>query len=345
MPSQRSEDRPPEKSRPDPSIIMEMAVAYRSSMVLFAATRLGVFGQLADGGLDAATISERCGGQARPTQMLLNACVAYGLLELDGGEYRNTATAAEFLVEGRQAFIGSGLRYAEDLYPAWGRLEDLIRTGKPVVAAAEYTGEDAERTRNFVYAMHNRALGFSAALPYGVDLAGRRRLLDVGGGPGTYSIILVQSTPGLQSRVMDLPGVVAIAEEIIDSYGLADRITTVAGSYLTDDFEPGNDVVLMSGMMHRETPETCRTLLGKAFDSLDPGGLVVVSDVFFDDARHVSPMFATHFALNMMLTSAEGSAHGKTEMAEWMGSAGFRDIEIRDLPKPNPHSLIIGTRP
>jgi len=51
------------------------------------------------------------------------------------------------------------------------------------------------------------------------------------------------------------------------------------------------------------------------------------------------------FALNMMLTSDEGSAHAKTEMAAWMSEIGFRDVESRALPAPNPHSLVLGKKP
>jgi len=338
----------PQETQPsaaaDPTVIIDLAVAYRSSMVLFSATELGVFTRLSQGPRTAAEIASACGGELRPMTMLLNACVAYGLLALDGDRYSNTPSAGVFLVEGSPAFIGSGLKYAEDLYPAWGQLTTLVRTNRPVVPAEEYTGQDPEKTRNFVYGMHNRAKGIAAALPYGVDLTGKKQLLDVGGGPGTYSTILVAATPGLRSTVMDLPGVVAIAREIIAESGLSDRIDTVAGSYLTDEFKPGNDAVLLSGMMHRETDDTCRMLLRKAYGALQPGGTVVVSDVFFDDERHVSPPFATHFALNMMLTSNDGSAQGKTEMAGWMKEAGFEQVEVKDLPKPNPHSLVIGLK-
>ena len=71
----------------------------------------------------------------------------------------------------------------------------------------------------------------------------------------------------------------------------------------------------------------------------------MVSDVFFDDDRKNTPPFATSFALNMMLTSDHGSAHAKTEMARWMEANGFRDIAVHDMPKPNPHTLIIGHKP
>jgi cyclopropane fatty-acyl-phospholipid synthase-like methyltransferase len=334
-----------EAASASPALIVELAVAYRRSMILFAATDLGLFDALAAGPLDAAAVARACGARPRGTEALLNACVAERLLERDGSRYRNTPTADTFLVRGRAGFMGDAFKYAEDLYPAWGRLAEFARTGEPPVKAEEMLGDDKAMTRHFVRAMHNRARGTAQALPHDLDLRGRRRLLDVGGGPGTYSMILCEKTPGLTAIVFDLPGVLEVTREIVAEHGCADRVGLHPGSYLTDDFPRGNDVVLLSGMMHRETPDTCRMLLRKAFAALDPGGLVVVSDVFFDDERHVSPPFAAHFALNMMLTSPHGSAHGKTEMAAWMEEAGFRDVRVRDLPPPKLDTNLFGTRP
>jgi hypothetical protein len=98
-------------------------------------------------------------------------------------------------------------------------------------------------------------------------------------------------------------------------------------------------------MMHRETGDTCRALLRRAFEALDSRGLVVVSDVFFANDEKNTPPFAIHFALNMMLTSDEGSAHAKTEMARWVAEAGFGEVSVRDLPPPNPHTLVVGIKP
>lgn len=329
---------------PNPALIIDLAVAYRRSMILFAASNLDIFSALADGPVKAADVAARCRTVLRPTLGLLNACVAEGLLTRTGDRYANTPEADAFLVRGRPAYIGDGLKYAEDLYPAWGRLVALAKTNEPPVKAEEMLGGDEARTRNFVLGMHNRARGIAAALPYGISLQGRRQLLDVGGGPGTYSMALVSGTPGLRSTVLDLPGVLAITRELIAEQGLSDRISLRPGSYLTDEFPAGNDVVLLSGMMHRETPETCQLLLRKAHAALEADGLVIVSDVFFEDEGHDSPPFAAHFALNMMLTSPDGSAHAKTEMREWMRAAGFGQIEIKELPPPNPHTLLYGIR-
>ena len=324
---------------------MRLALAYRSSMVLFAATELDVFSALGSDGRTVAEVAAACGAHLESLRMLLEACVVEGLLVKEGDRYRTTPLTGAFLVRGRATFGGHALKYAEDLYPVWGQLAELVRTGRPAMNPETILGDDPEKTRAFVLAMHERARGMSAVLPHGADFSGRQRLLDVGGGPGTYSLALVEQTPGLHSTILDLPGVLAITREIVDEHGFGDRITLRPGNYLSSDFGSHYDAVLLSGMMHRETADTCRMLLRKATAALDSGGMVVVSDVFFDDDRKETPAFAVYFAINMMLTSAEGSAHAKTEMARWLSEAGLIDVTIRDLPPPNPHSLIVGFKP
>jgi predicted O-methyltransferase YrrM len=324
---------------------MQLALAYRSSAVLFAAVELGVFTAVADMPATAATVARSCGADSERLRYLLDACVAEGLLAREGDAYSNTPVTDAFLVRGRPAYSANGLKYAQDLYPAWNRLSDLMRTGRPPMPPETILGTDKEKTRAFVYAMHERARGIGSVLPHLVDLKGRKKLLDVGGGPGTYSVALIQQTQGLTSTVLDVPGVLEVARELIEASGFASRVTLMPGDYLKSSFGTGYDVVLLSGMMHRETPDTCRLLLKKAFDALDPGGLVIVSDVFFENDDKTTPPFALYFALNMMLTSDEGAAHAVTEMARWMSGAGFRDVDIRELPKPNPHSLVVGAKP
>jgi ubiquinone/menaquinone biosynthesis C-methylase UbiE len=324
---------------------MRLALAYRSSMVLFAAAELDVFTALANGHDNLAALARECHAQSEPLRLVLDACVAEGILTFEGGRYFNTPATDAFLVRGRRSYSRNGLKYVEDLYPAWGQLAEMVRTGTPPIEPESMLGGSAEKTRAFILAMHERARGPSAALPRGADFSGRRQLLDVGGGPGTYSIALVQQVPGLHATILDLPGVLEITREIVEQNRCEDRIHLKPGNYLTSPFGSGFDAVLLSGMLHRETSTTCRALLRKSFDSLERGGLVVVSDVFFDDDRKNTPPFAIYFALNMMLTSTDGSAHAKTEMVRWLGESGFHHVKVNDLPPPNPHSVVVGIKP
>ncbi len=64
---------------PDPSLIMDLAVAYRGAMMLFAANELDLFTTLSKGPQTAAQLAEVNGAERRPLEALLNGCVALGL--------------------------------------------------------------------------------------------------------------------------------------------------------------------------------------------------------------------------------------------------------------------------
>jgi predicted O-methyltransferase YrrM len=316
-----------------------MASAYYASSVLFAASDLGVFGSLAKHGqADAQTLSRDCGMHPRGAQLLLDACVAVGLLSKDGALYANSPDAAAFLVPGSPADLSGAIRYNRDVYPAWGRLSAMARTGEPVERAEVHLGENPERTRTFVMAMHGRALGVGRVIVPMLDLTGCRRLFDVGGGPGTYSVLIAKAWPAIQCTVLDLPPVAAIARELVEGQGMADRVSVTGGDYHTAAFPPGNDAVMFFGMLHQESPDSIRDLLRRAHASLNPGGMVFVLDMM-TDASHTQPAFSALFAVNMALTTPNGWVFSDAELKTWMSEAGFVEFECRPAPPPMPHWL------
>jgi len=332
------------RSGPDSSFIAALSTAYWDAQVLLTANRIGVFGALAEGPLKTEAICRVLNTQPRPTRLLLKACVALGLLRQTDAGYATSEQANTYLLPGKPGYLGDAIRYCDNLYQTWGRLEQALREDRPQMPSATYLGEDAKVTRDFVYGMHNRALGVGRVLVELVDLTGRAMMLDVGGGPGTYSALLAGRYPDLQCRVFDLPGVVAHATDIVASMGVADRVTTCAGDYTETPFPEPNDVVLISGVFHRETAEGCRRLIDKASKSLSPGGLLIICDVF-TDADGVGPTFATLFGLNMLLTATDGGVHADADVVAWMEQAGLKTEPVVDFPGPMPHRVLMGNKP
>ena len=326
---------------PDPGPIVRLSTAYWDSQALLTANRLRLFDQFAAGPRSVDEVAAAMGFEPRMTGLLLRALAALGLLEASDGRYTNAAVAGAFLVSGSPAYMGNAMRYSDQLYTIWGKLEESLRSGKPALPAEAYLGEDLERTRTFVHAMHGRAMGIARALVGVLDLSGRKAMLDVGGGPGTYSILLTERHPGLRSEVLELPGVAAVAREIVAVEGATGRVSLRDGDYHSSDFGSGHDVVLMSGMFHRESEASCRRLIDKARACLVPGGLLIVSDIFTDEGG-CSPPFAALFGLNMALTAPDGTVHSDAEVAGWMRAAGFSDLGVRALPPPMPHRVVTG---
>jgi ubiquinone/menaquinone biosynthesis C-methylase UbiE len=322
-----------------------MASLFQDSAVLFAASDLGIFGALAK--LNAATapeVADHLGLDGRAATLILNACVAVGLLEKESDRFRNTAESALFLVPGSKADLSTALIYMRDVYPSWGRLATFGKTGEPVESPQLHLGDDEARTRNFVFSMHGKALATAQAVLAQLSLGGCKQLLDIGGGPGTYSVQLSRVYPDLHATVLDLPAVIQIAEKLIEQQGAADRVKTLAGNYHTTPFPEGNDAVLLFGMLHQESAENIQALLHKAYAAMVPGGLLYVMDMM-TDPTHTAPKFSALFAVNMALTAQSGWVFSSAELTTWMEIAGFAEVAVNPLPPPIPHWLVSARKP
>lgn len=323
--------------RPDPSHIMDLASAFYGSSILFTASDLGIFACLAKS--QQATCEDIVAALSldpRGARLLLDGCVALQLLAKEGSMYRNTPETAIFLVPGSPGDLSQAIRYNRDVYAAWGSLGNLVRTGKPVERPQIHLGEDPSRTRTFVMSMHGRALGIGRAIVPSLDLSGRKRLLDIGGGPGTYSVLIAQANPGISCTVMDLPPIVAIASELIQQQQMSARVQTIPGDYHTASFPEGNDAIILFGMLHQESEESVRDILRRAYSALTPGGIIYIMDMMTDQTR-TAPAFSALFALNMALTAEHGWVFSDAELKSWMEEAGFSDFSVTPVPPPMPH--------
>jgi 3-hydroxy-5-methyl-1-naphthoate 3-O-methyltransferase len=326
---------------PDPTPLMELSTAYWSSQTLFTAIRLGLFEQLSEGPRSLESIASGLIAHPRSTRLFLKACVGLGLLQEDTAGFKNSAMSQLYLVPGTDFYLGNSFRYSDDLYGTWGQLQRAVIQGKPAIPPESYLGRDKEQTKHFVYGMHNRALSIGKTMINLVDLTGRRQLLDVGGGPGTFSALFVDRYQSLHAKVLDLPDIVAIADEIIESMGAGSKVKTIPGDYMETAFPDGNDVVLISGVFHRETEQTCRELIRRSVESLSDNGMLVISDVF-TDSGNCSPLFSTLFGLNMLLTAENGGVHADSDVVSWMTQAGLTETDVSPFPPPMPHRIVIG---
>lgn len=330
---------------PDPTRIISLASAFYQSQVLFAASDLGVFSVLSElKSADAATVAERLDLDGRGARLLLDACVSLDLLSKQGDLYSNTPESAVFLVPGSMGDLTQAIRYNRDVYTAWGKLEQMVRTGQPVERPEVHLGEETERTRTFVLSMHGRALGIGRLLIPQMDLSNCRQVLDVGGGPGTYSVLLAQQYPELTATVMDLPGVAEVAAELVQQQGMGERVRILPGSYHETPFPDRNDAVLFLGVLHQESPSAIAALLSKAYQSLKPGGRVYVMDMMTDQT-HTRPTFSALFAVNMALTARDGWVFSDSELEGWLREAGFVNFSVNPLPSPMPHWLAVASKP
>ena len=333
--------------------IVDLASAYYGSAVLFAAIDRGVFAAVEKSGAFADVV-KATGGNERGMRLLLDACVAEGLLEKDGETYCNTSAGRAALVPGGPADLTKAIRYNRDVYPAWGRLAEFAFTGQPVERPEVHLGENEERTKAFAAAMFGRAMGIGKSVIGMINVGdgghktgdGRRevRVLDLAGGPGAYAILMCQANPEMRCVTVDLPAISAEAKGYVAQFGLADRIECRAGSYHTDEYEAeAYDAVTIFGALHQESPEQIVDILKRANRALKSGGRLLVLDMM-TDRTHTAPKFSALFAVNMALTTANGWVFSDEELKGWMHEAGFESGETRPVPPPMPHWLVTAVK-
>ncbi len=328
------------------SEIVALASAFYGSAVLFAALEIGVFGAIAEvgGAIDLMGLANELNVPPRGLRLLLDACVAEGLLGKQEETYFNTEAGRLALVPGSPADLSKAVRYNQDVYPAWGRLAQLVRTGEPVEPPQLHLGDDPERTRRFALAMRGRAQAIGRGVVPMLDLDGCTRLLDLAGGPGTFAEMIVKANPGLTCVTVDVPAVSAVARECVAEAGLADRIECRAGDYHTDEYEPeAYDAVTIFGALHQESPEHICDILARAHRALKPGGRIFILDLMTDRTR-TAPAFSALFAVNMALTTANGWVFSEDDLKRWLVETGFDPGEAHPVPPPMPHWILSAVR-
>ncbi len=326
----------------DPMEVMRIASAYWQSKVLHTAVRLDVFTQLKDGPLTVKQLAKACKADPRGLEILLIAVVSLGLLNQENGLYQNTLTSSTYLVKGSKKFQGGIVSMFESWYPAWGNLCEAVTEGKPVVEKPHDQGPEA--LKNYIYGMHYRAMGQGDLLAKDIDLSGRKHLLDVAGGPGTFDIKFCQENKGLSATVLDLPQTLEITSEIVTAFGMENRITRRPGNYLTDNFGKGYDGVLLSSMFNQESPKIILNILQKAFKAIDAGGMILVQDQMLNRQK-TGPELAALIGVNQLIHTPGGAAYSEKEISDLMEKAGFRKIKTVKLSEPTPFVVLMGEKP
>ncbi len=313
--------------------------AFQESRVILTALELDSFTAIGTGAT-AAEASAKMETNHRATEMLLNALASMGLLIKCGEMYHNTPATARYFTAGSPDNARLGLLHTANLWVRWSTLTECVRSGRTVMGE-EVAERGAEWTQAFIAAMHRNAAQRSGPVVRAVGAAKVRRMLDIGGGSGAYSIAFAKAHPGLHADIVDLPMVLPIAQRHIEEAGVQDRVQVRVGDLRSEGFGADYDLVFVSAICHMLSPEENRDLFHRARQALGLGGRIVIQDFILEDDK-TAPKSAALFALNMLVGTRAGSTYSEAEYTGWLSEAGFGGI--RRLHVPGPAGLIEGTR-
>ncbi|MBH1936425.1 methyltransferase [Streptomyces sp. AV19] len=330
--------------------ILRIALGFQASQVLFAATRFGLFTELARGPLTGEELRLRLGLHPRSARDFFDTLVALGLLEREAGpdgRYANTPATGRYLDRGKTTYLGGALElYDNRLYGFWGSLADGLRTGKPQneikdggdLFSALY--KDPERLACFQQAMTGLTMRSADALAEAVDWAAHRTVADIGCAEGALLSHLLHRHPHLRGTGFDLEVVRGNFERNRERRGPAERLSFTAGDFFADPL-PRADVLLFGHVLHDWDLAAKRMLLRKAYEALPDGGLVVVHESFIDDDRREN-LTGLLSSLNMLIETTGGFDCTTADCRGWLAEAGFRESRARRLA--GAESMVVGRK-
>jgi SAM-dependent methyltransferase len=322
--------------------LLQLSGGYWSTCALHAGVKLDIFSVLEVTPRTAAEVAQLRNSDPRGTAMLLDALTSLALLQKRDNTYLATPFAVENLSRTSPAYMGHIIMHHHHLMSGWSRLHEAVQSGGPVRERVAH-GNDETVRESFLMGMFNLASLLAPCITQAIDLSGCRRLLDLGGGPGTYAIHFCLANPAMSAVVYDLPTTRTFAEGTIARFDLSQRIAFTAGDYSAEPVPAGFDAAWLSHILHADGPAACAALLRKAVASLNPGGILMVQEFILNDAKD-GPSFPALFSLNMLLGTEAGQSYSEGELAAMMREAGLSDVHRLALELPNGAGVMSGRK-
>ncbi|MBF0205512.1 MAG: methyltransferase domain-containing protein [Oligoflexia bacterium] len=322
------------RSKWTPNDLLKTSQSFWTGATIHAAVKLKIFSSIGDGnggiGCSLTEIAEKCHCNYRAMEMLLNALVATSLLEKriinDEALYLNTSFANEYLQEQSDHYLGHIINHHHQMMKSWTLLDRAIQEGRPQREQVALSNS-MEAREAFLMGMFNTAtLNIPSILP-AINLAEKKMLLDLGGGPGTYALNFCKQYPQLHATIFDFPTTEPFARKTIDKFCLSDRVKFVPGDFIHDSIDSTYDVVWLSHILHGEGPENAAKIVEKAVRALSPGGTIFIHEFILNDLKD-GPLFPSLFSLNMLLGTESGCSYSENELKSMLVKNNIKNISL-----------------
>ncbi len=320
--------------------------SFASDLFICAVGHLDFFNWLNKNPGDINAIVTHFNIKPRPADVILTLFKSYQFIRENEGIYSVTDLSKEFLFYGSfwdlSLYVGS----LKDR-PICLSMLDVLKTGRPANWAGKKDStewklsmENPQFAESFTAGMNSRGTYLAKGIVRKFNMSNYKRILDIGGASGIYSIVFLSEFKNLSATVLDKSPVDQIAKNCIKNYNLESRMNAVNGNFFTEDIPEGYDLHFLSHTLHDWDEEQVNNILKKSYKSLKAGGSVVIHDAHINEDKTGPVSVAEYSALLMF--STEGKCYSIGEMKQMLKSAGFRNIKY--IPTMLNRSIIIGRK-
>jgi len=222
-----------------------------------------------------------------------------------------------------------------DHWKVYGDLLYSVRTGKP--AWDNVHGEPVFpyllNTNKDLGDIFNRAMTSYSHQSIGpvlaaYDFSGAKTIADIAGGYGHLLAAVLASNPNANGVLFDLPAVLSGAPQMLDSYGVADRVELVEGDFFTE-VPVVADIYMLKHIIHDWYDDKNQKILGNIRAIMPDDAKVLIIDVVVPEGNE--PHFGKIIDLEMLMAPG-GVERTPSEFNELLVNSGFKLNRIIQTP-------------
>lgn len=275
-------------------------IAFQASKAL---RDMGVLKAVSDAGMQGATIDEilpKVNLSRYSLRVLLEAGLGMDMLLVNEKRYSLSKTGY-FILNDELTRIN--MDFSHDVcYKAMYHLQDSLTENRP--AGLQELGPwetiyqglsilpEPARTSWFNFDHYYSDLAFPGVLPIVFEHK-PKKLLDIGGNTGKWSMACAGYDKDVHVTIMDLPVQINVARQNINEAGLQDRVSFFETNILDESlpFAQGFDVIWMSQFLDCFSEEQIISILRRCREALNDGGSVFILEPFWNKQQFKSAAF------------------------------------------------------
>jgi SAM-dependent methyltransferase len=294
--------------------LISLLHGFRSTQVIYVIAKLGLADHLAEGSLTAAELASRVNANPESLGRMLRLAAFYGLVnELPEGRFELTPLARPLRADTDDSIAPTAVMLGQDHYGAWGALLHSIKSGESAfrhvygMPMFDYLAKHPDAQADFDAAMGAGTEVFLRPLLDVYDFSDARVIVDVGGGNGSVSAMILKGNPALEAVIYDQPQVLEAADRYLSDAGVRTRCRLVPGNFF-ETVPAGGDLYVLSNIIHDWDDERALRILANCRAAMTPAAAVLLLEAILPE--HGSPSQAAMADVNMMvmLTGRERTA-------------------------------------
>lgn len=317
----------------DDTLVWDAWLAMYKVPALSVALELDIFESLDAQPDSPEGLAERRDFDLRGLRALLPMLMQLGFLTLHGGVYQLSEAGRQYMLK-HSPFSWAGLfkRLSATMVAHKLLLETInkerARAAKTRPADGWESGHvDMALARDVTAFMHSHSAPAAYGMARTCDFTGIRKVLDVGGGSGVFSIALASTRPDIYCSIMELPTICELAHQYIEEAGVTAQVDTIIVDMFRKPWPMGFDAHFFSNVFHDWSVETCLELAKKSHAALPEGGSILLHEMLLDDSG-TAPAPAVAFSL-LMAMGTLGQQFTFGQLREILETAGFRDVSCQ----------------